>query len=157
MFERYTENAREVISHARQEAQNFGHDHVGTEHILLGLIEVKEGVAADVLSHLEVDLPHAKEQVAELSKHGAEGEGLDCSTLPRTVHAQTVIDDAVNEARALDHNNIGTEHLLLGLLYENEGTGAQVLRNLGLKLADVREKVLHLFDRDDTPVALDEA
>lgn len=152
MFERYTENAREVISHARQEAQNLGHDHVGTEHILLGLVEVKEGVAADVLSHLAVDLPHVKQQVAELGKR-AEGEGFDCATLPRTNHAQTVIDDAVKEARALKHNNIGTEHLLLGLLYENEGTGAQVLRNLGLKLEDVREKVLHLFDRDDTPVA----
>ena len=152
MFERYTENAREVISHARQEAQNFGHDHVGTEHILLGLIEVKKGVAADVLSHLEVDLPHAKAQVRELVKQGAEGEGFHCETLPRTVHAQSLINDAVKEARALKHNNIGTEHLLLGLLYENEGTGAAVLSNLGLKLDDVREKVLQFFDRDDTPI-----
>lgn len=153
MFERYTENAREVISHARQEAQNFGHDHVGTEHILLGLIEVKSGVAANVLSYLKVDLPHAKEQVGELVKQGIEGEGFHCETLPRTIHAQTVIDDAVKEARTLKHNNIGTEHLLLGLLYENEGTGAKVLGNLGLKLDDVRETVLHLFDRDDTPLA----
>ncbi len=150
MFERYTENARNVLNRASQEAQKMHHDHIGTEHILLGLIEVKAGVAAKVFEHRNLDLPHAIEQVALLAQNGPEAEGHDCEVLPRTVHAQSLLDDAVQEARALKHNYIGTEHILLGLLHENEGTGAQVIRNLGFKLDDIRQDVLHLFDRDDT-------
>jgi len=145
MFERYSENARSVMRHARMEVQKLSHDHLGTEHILLGLIEVKEGVAAAVLRHKEVDLPHVKEQVEKMVKHGSSTEEVDYESLLRTPHAQNVIDDAVKEARELKHNFIGTEHLLLGLLHENEGTGVDVIQNLGLKLDDVRKDVLHFL------------
>jgi ATP-dependent Clp protease ATP-binding subunit ClpC len=147
MFERYTENARSVMDHARWEAQKLRHDHIGTEHILLGLIEVKQGVAAEVLRHRNVDLAHAREQVARLVRHGSGPEVGDYKTLPRTSHAQSALDDAVREARSLKHNMIGTEHILLGLLYENEGTGALVLQNLGLQLDEVREDALHFIQK----------
>ncbi len=145
MFERYSDNARSVLEHARQEAQKFRHDHIGTEHILLGLIEVKMGVAAEILRHRNVDLAHAKEQVNKMVVHGSGPKDGDYESLPRTQHAQNVIDDALEEARALKHNIVGSEHLLLGLLHENEGTGAKVLRNLGLELDEVREETLHFI------------
>lgn len=145
MFEKYSENARKVMSHARQEAQKLKHDHIGTEHILLGLIEVKEGVAAEILKNREVDLVHAKEQIKTLVK--TDTGQVECDKWPRTNHAQIVLNDAVKEARELKHNYIGTEHLLLGLLYENEGTGAKVIQNLGLKLSEIREDMLRLLNR----------
>lgn len=153
MFERYTDNARDVMSRARQEAQKFGHDHIGTEHILLGLIEVKAGVAADVLSHRAVDLRHAKSLVEELVTEGT-GEGPD-GTLPRTEHAQHVLDDAVKEARQLKHNYIGTEHLLLGLLYEKDCIATKVLSRLGLQLGEVRREVLQFVENRNNTVSVE--
>jgi ATP-dependent Clp protease ATP-binding subunit ClpC len=142
MFERYTENARDVLSHARQEAQKFHHDHIGTEHILLGLIEVKEGVGAEILRHRNVNLRAAKAEVQKLVLQDSPDSGDTFIALPRTTHAHELIDDAVEEARALKHNFIGTEHLLLALLYEKEGRGAQILGRLGLKLHEVRQDVM---------------
>jgi ATP-dependent Clp protease ATP-binding subunit ClpC len=142
MFERYTEDARQVLSRARREAQKFHHDHIGTEHILLGLIEVKTGVAADILEHRNIDLKHAKSEVKKLVVPASLDSGDTFIALPRTTHAHELIDDAVEEARALKHNYIGTEHLLLALLHEKEGRGAQVLGNLGMKLDDVRQDVI---------------
>ncbi len=147
MFERYTENARDVLSHARQEAQKFHHDHIGTEHILLGLIEVKSGVAADILTHRNVDLKHAKQEVDKMVAAHSPEDDDKFPALPRTTHAHELIDDAVEEARTLKHNFIGTEHLLLALLYEKEGRGAQILGNLGLKLDDVRQDVVDFVQR----------
>jgi ATP-dependent Clp protease ATP-binding subunit ClpC len=149
MFERYSEHAQSVMEHARQEAQKLRHDHLGTEHILLGLIEVKEGVASLVLRHRKLDLPHARQKVLDLVKHGSGPEDGDYEKLPCTSHAQNVLNDAVREARMLKHATIGSEHLLLGLLYENEGTGAQALRELGLNLEDVRRDVLYFLTRDE--------
>ncbi|MHC4231768.1 MAG: Clp protease N-terminal domain-containing protein [Planctomycetota bacterium] len=142
MFERYTEDARKVLSRARREAQKFHHDHIGTEHILLGLIKVKTGVAADILTHRNIDLKHAKSEVNKLVAPADQDCGDTFIALPRTTHAHELIDDAVEEARALKHNYIGTEHLLLALLHEKEGRGAQVLGNLGMKLDDVRQDVI---------------
>ena len=142
MFERYTEDARKVLSRARREAQKFHHDHIGTEHILLGLIKVKTGVAADILEHRNIDLKHAKSEVKKLVVPASPDSGDTFIALPRTTHAHELIDDAVEEARALKHNYIGTEHLLLALLHEKEGRGAQVLGNLGMKLDDVRKDVI---------------
>lgn len=147
MFEHYTENARDVLSHARQEAQKFHHDHIGTEHILLGLIEVKTGVAADILAHRNVDLKKAKEEVDKMVAAHDPEEDDKFPTLPRTRHAHELIDDAVEEARQLKHSFIGTEHLLLALLYEKEGRGAQILGNLGLKLDEVRQEVVDFVER----------
>ena len=146
MFERYSENARKAMSRANQEAQKLGHDHIGTEHILLGLIETKEGFAAEVLKNRNIDLSHARQKVMKLVENHAklDNQGQEV-LLHRTLHAQTVINDAVKEARALKHNKIGTEHLLLGLLYENEGTGAKVIQSFGLTLDDVRSEVLDLL------------
>lgn len=146
MFERYTDGARDVMSRARQEAQKFGHNHIGTEHILLGLIEVKTGMAAEILKARAVDLPHAKEQVEKLAKHGTSGEKIAHGTLPRTEHAQHVLADAVKEARTLKHTYIGTEHLLLGLLYEKDCVATEVLASLRLKLDDIREDVLRFVE-----------
>ncbi|MHC5083531.1 MAG: Clp protease N-terminal domain-containing protein [Planctomycetota bacterium] len=148
MFERYTEEARQALSRARQEAQKYHHDHIGTEHILLGLIEVKTGVAAEILSHYNVDLPHTKQQVEKLVVPGKPEDDEAFLALPRTIHAHELIDDAVEEARTLKHNYIGTEHLLLALLYEKEARGAQILGNLGLKLEDVRKDVLHFVQEN---------
>ena len=153
MFERYTDNARDVMSRARQEAQKFGHDHIGTEHILLGLIEVKAGIAAEILNHRQVDLRHTKAQVEKLVKHG-DCEEMAHGTLPRTEHAQHVLDDAVKEARTLRHKHIGTEHLLLGLLYEKDCIATEVLASLSLKLDDIRKDVLHFVERNENAVSI---
>ena len=144
MFERYTENARDVLSHARQEAQKFHHDHIGTEHILLGLIEVTEGVGAEILRHRDVNLKTAKAEIQKLVVPGNPDDEDAFVALPRTTHAHELIDDAVEEARALRHNYIGTEHLLLALLREKEGRGAQILGHLGLQLDAVRQDVIRL-------------
>jgi len=142
MFERYTEDARDVLSHARQEAQKLHHDHIGTEHILLGLIEVKTGVAAEILSHRSINLKAAKAEVQKMVTPGNPEDDDTFVALPRTTHAHELIDGAVEEARTLKHNYIGTEHLLLALLHEKEGRGAHILGNLGLKLDEVREDVI---------------
>ena len=147
MFERYTEDARKVLSGARRQAQKFHHDHIGTEHILLGLIKVKTGVAADILSHRNIDLKHAKGEIEKMVVPGSPNCEDTFVALPRTTHAHELIDDAVEEARALKHNYIGTEHLLLALLHEKEGRGAQVLGNLGMKLDDVRQDVIKFVER----------
>jgi len=151
MFERYSENARKVFSIAKQEAQKLRHDHIGTEHLLLGLIEVKQGFAAEILKKENVDLPHTRKLVQEMVTHGQGPEDADYSFLPRTQHAQTVFDDAVKEARQLKHNIIGTEHILLGLLYENQGIGAKVIQSLGLKLDDVRNDVIKFIRQGKQP------
>ncbi|MCI0498419.1 MAG: hypothetical protein L0Y36_01880 [Planctomycetales bacterium] len=155
MFEKYSEHARSVMEHARQEAQKFGHDHLGTEHILLGLLEVKEGCAACVLKHRKVNLAQAKQQVRVLVKQGSVARDSSYQALPCTPHAQHVLGDAVKEARMLKHTTIGTEHLLLGLLYEKECIATEVLRNLGLKLDQVRNDVLYFLNRDTCPIQTD--
>lgn len=144
MFERYSEHARTVMERAYHEAQRMRDDHIGTEHILLGLLEVKEGFAADVLEKENIDIAHVKKEIDELVEHSPVSEDLNYEDIliHRTLHVQTVINDAVKEARKLNSTTIGTEHLLLGLLYENEGIGARVIQKLGLKLDDVRMDVL---------------
>ena len=146
MFERYTEDARDVLSHARREAQKFHHDHIGTEHILLGLIEVKTGVAAEIFSHRRINLKIAKAEVQKLVTPGNPDDDDTFIALPRTTHAHEVIDDAVEEARALKHNYIGTEHLLLALLHEKEGRGAQILSVLGLSPDEVRQDIMAFLE-----------
>lgn len=152
MFERYTEDARDVLSHARQEAQKFHHDHIGTEHILLGLIEVKNGVAAEILSHRNINLKAAKLEVQKLVTPGNPDADDTYVALPRTTHAHELIDDAVEEARTLKHNYIGTEHLLLALLHEKEGRGAQILSVLGLSPDAVRQDVIAFLERPKNAV-----
>ncbi len=143
MFERFTDRARKVMALANQEAQRFNHEYIGTEHILLGLVKEGSGVGANVLKNLEVDLRKVRLEVEKLVKSGP--ETVTMGKLPQTPRAKKVIEYAIEEARNLNHNYVGTEHLLLGLLREQDGVAAQVLMNLSLRLEDVREEVLNLL------------
>jgi ATP-dependent Clp protease ATP-binding subunit ClpC len=143
MFERFTDRARKVMALANQEAQRFNHEYIGTEHILLGLVKEGSGVGANVLKNMEVDLRKVRLEVEKLVKSGP--DMVTMGKLPQTPRAKKVIEYAIEEARSLNHNYVGTEHLLLGLLREHEGVAAQVLMNLGLKLEQVREEVLDLL------------
>ncbi len=143
MFERFTDRARKVMALANQEAQRFNHEYIGTEHILLGLVKEGSGVGANVLKNLDVDLRKVRLEVEKLVKSGP--DMVTMGKLPQTPRAKKVIEYAIEEARNLNHNYVGTEHLLLGLLREHEGVAAQVLMNLGLKLEEVREEVLNLL------------
>jgi ATP-dependent Clp protease ATP-binding subunit ClpC len=143
MFERLTDRARKVMALANQEAQRFNHEYIGTEHILLGLVKEGSGVGANVLKNLDIDLRKVRLEVEKLVKSGP--EMVTMGKLPQTPRAKKVIEYAIEEARNLNHNYVGTEHLLLGLLREQDGVAAQVLMNLGLKLEEVREEVLNLL------------
>jgi len=143
MYERFTDRARKVMQLANQEAQRFNHEYIGSEHILLGLIKEGSGVAANVLKNLDVDLRKIRLEVEKLVQSGP--DMVTMGKLPQTPRAKKVIEYSMEEARNLNHNYVGTEHILLGLLREQEGVAAQVLMNLGLKLEDVREEVLNLL------------
>jgi len=143
MFERFTDRARKVMALANQEAQRFNHEYIGTEHILLGLVKEGSGVGATVLKNLDVDIKKLRLEVEKLVKSGP--DMVTMGKLPQTPRAKKVIEYAIEEARSLNHNYVGTEHILLGLLRESEGIAAQVLMNLGLKLEDVRQEVLNLL------------
>ncbi len=146
MYQNFTENARKVMSLANKEALRFNHDYVGTEHVLLGLIRVGTGVAAHVLRNLNVDSRSIRLEVEKMVPPGP--ETMTMGQLPFTPRAKKVLELSVEEAHALGHNYVGTEHLLLGLLRENDGVAARVLMNLGLKLDRVRQEVLNLVGAD---------
>src|ERR1700689_1101585 len=143
MFERFTDRARKVMALANQEAQRFNHEYIGTEHILLGLVKEGSGVGANVLKNLDVDLRKVRLEVEKVVNGGP--DTVTMGKLPQTPRAKKIIEYAIEEARNLNHNYVGTEHLLLGLLREQEGVAAQVLMNLNLKLEEVREEVLNLL------------
>ena len=143
MYERFTDRARKVMQLANQEAQRFNHEYIGTEHVLLGLVKEGSGVAANVLKNLDVDLRKIRLEVEKLVQSGP--EMVTMGKLPQTPRAKKVTEYSMEEARNLNHNYVGTEHILLGLLREQEGVAAQVLMNLGLKLEEVREEVLNLL------------
>ena len=140
MFNRFTERARKVIILAKEEARRFNHDYIGTEHILLGLIREGEGVAAAVLQKMGVSLENIRIEVEKLVQPGPTTQII--GDIPFTPRAKKALELAVEEARALGHNYIGTEHLLLGLIREGEGVASQVLMNLGLDLNSVRNEVM---------------
>jgi ATP-dependent Clp protease ATP-binding subunit ClpA len=150
MYERFTDRARKVMQLANQEAQRFYHEYIGTEHILLGLIKEGGGVAANVLGNLGVDLRKIRLEVEKLMQSGP--EMVMMSKLPQTPRAKKAIEYAMEEARNLNHTYIGTEHVLLGLVRENEGVAAQVLMNLGLNVDDVRNEVLRYLGQDGISV-----
>jgi len=146
MFDRFTERARKVMTLARQEAQKLNNDYIGTEHILLGLVQEGSGVAAQVLKNLDVDLRKVRAEVERLVEHGT--SPVSGTQLPFTPRAKRVLELALEEAQNLGHNYIGTEHLLLGLIRESDGPAAHVLQNLGVKPEDVREEVIELLGAD---------
>ncbi|MCK6446559.1 MAG: ATP-dependent Clp protease ATP-binding subunit [Planctomycetes bacterium] len=146
MFDRFTDRAKKVMNLARQEAQRFNHEYLGTEHILLGLVQEGSGVAANVLKNMNIDLSKIRAEVEKIVKTGP--SMVTMGQLPFTPRAKKVLELSMEEASNLGHNYIGTEHLLLGLIKENEGIAAQVLMNLGVKLEDVREEVLEFLGAD---------
>ncbi len=152
MLERYTDRARRVMYLANQEAQRLRNDHVGTEHLLLGLVKEGTGLAGTVLREMGINLESTRLAVEKVV-HGPSGADPVSGTLPRTDRLKRVLDFSNAEATDLGHNYVGTEHLLLGLLREPEGMAASVLKGLKLKLEDVRSAVLSHFGR--APLAKD--
>ena len=142
MFERFTEKAIKVIMLAQEEARRLGHNFVGTEQILLGLIGEGTGVAAKVLKSMGVNLKDAR---IEVEKIIGRGSGFVAVEIPFTPRAKRVLELSLEEARQLGHNYIGTEHLLLGLIREGEGVAARVLENLGVELSKVRTQVIRML------------
>jgi len=162
MYERFTDRARKAMQLSQQEARRLNHEHVGTEHILLGLVAEGTGVAINVLRNLGVRLQRIRFGVESLAPHNAEirlpgiepktsrvtnvlrsvmGIGSQSTRLAQTPHAKKVIEYAMEEARQFNHKYVGTEHLLLGLLQEHEGVAAQTLRNFGVQLHVVRDTI----------------
>src|SRR5213596_625939 len=140
----FTDRVRKVLQMAREEAARLHHEYGGTEHILLGLIREGEGVAAAVLTNLNVDLEEIQQKIEETVKKGkaAAAAGPD---LPYTSRAKKVLELAMSEARELNHSYVGTEHLLLGLLREEKGIAAQVLTDAGVNLEQARAETLRLL------------
>jgi ATP-dependent Clp protease ATP-binding subunit ClpC len=142
MYERFTERARRVVVLAQEEARMLGHDYIGTEHILLGLIREGEGVAANALESLGISLAAVRQQVEEII---GQGRHAPSGHIPFTAPAKEVIELSLREALQLGHNYIGTEHILLGLIGEGEGVAAQVLVKLGADHSRVRQQVNQLL------------
>jgi ATP-dependent Clp protease ATP-binding subunit ClpC len=152
MYAQFTDRALRVMQLAQQEATRFNHEYIGPEHILLGLVKEGSGVAANALKNLDVHLDKIRLELEKIVK--ANPEMVACSRLPHTPRAKKVIEFATEEARSLNHNYVGTEHLLLGLLRVQEGVAAQVLLNLGVKAEDVREEILNLLGHYTRPPKL---
>jgi hypothetical protein len=142
MFERFTDRARRVVVLAQEEARLLNHDHIGTEHILLGLIHEGEGIAYLALTELGISLDAVRAQVEAEIGQGSEAPG---GHIPFTPRAKKVLELSLREALQLGHNYIGTEHILLGLIREGEGVAAQVLVGLGADLDRVRQQVVQLL------------
>ncbi|MFH1231164.1 MAG: ATP-dependent Clp protease ATP-binding subunit, partial [Planctomycetota bacterium] len=143
MFDKYTDRARKTMSLARMEAQRLSHEAIGTEHILLGLLKEGSGVAARALINLGIDFQKAVDEVERMVQ--SEPRQTASGQIPFTPRAKKVLEFAHEEAINLNHDYIGTEHLLLGLLREEEGIAARVLVNLGVKLDEVREEIMTIL------------
>lgn len=152
MFERFTDSARRVIVLAQDEARMLNHSWIGTEHILLGLIREKEGAAAQTLESFGVPIEAVRERVNEMV---GPGSVVVAGHIPFTPRAKKVLELSLREAQQLGDTYIGTEHLLLGLIREGEGLGAQVLQGLDADLSLVRSRVIEMAtgeaasDRED--------
>jgi prophage maintenance system killer protein len=141
-FERYTDRARHALRHAQEEARGLGHNYLGTEHLLLGLLAEDQGLAWRVLDRLDISAENARSQVEAII---GQGHGSPAGPIPFTPRSKKVLELARREAKRLCHNYIGTEHLLLGLVREGEGVAAQVLARLGADRARVVEEVTHML------------
>ena len=171
MYERFTDHARKAMQFANWEAHRCNHECLDTEHILLGLVKEGLGVAANVMKYLNIDPLKIRLEVEKIHPPGPGGKPMTdrpaqgvwsrlkaivleswrqqrLDRLPLTAWAKKVLEDSIKESRNLNHNYVGTEHLLLGLLRTQEGVAAQVLVHLGLTLEDVREEVLNLLGHE---------
>ncbi len=144
MMNNFTPRAQQVLALARKEADRFNHNYVGTEHLLLGLIKLGQGVAVNVLTKLGLDLETVRMQVEQQVGSGPETKMV--GNIPYTPRVKKVLALASKEAKALNHSYVGTEHILLGLLREGEGVAAQVLRNLDVNLDKARSEILKELD-----------
>jgi ATP-dependent Clp protease ATP-binding subunit ClpC len=146
MFERFTDKARKVMAIANEQVQLLNHQYIGTEHIFLGLIN-EGGTGAVVLKNLGVDIDKMLPEVEQLFKLKGGKDAVADGKIPQTQNAIKVIEYAIEEARNLNHDYIGTEHILLGLLRVSEGIAAQVLTNLGVSIENARMEIEKLPDR----------
>jgi ATP-dependent Clp protease ATP-binding subunit ClpC len=146
MYERFTDPARKSMQLANKVAQRYRHEYIGTEHILLGIVEEGSGTATKILQSLKIDLQKIHLEVEKIVRSGP--DMVTMGKLPQTPRAKKIIEYAMEEARGLGHNSIGTEHLLLGLVREREGVAGHVLMNFGVGLDDVREAVVKLPERE---------
>jgi len=152
VFERFTERARQVVVLAQDEARALGHDYIGTEHILLGLLREEEGLAARVLESLDITVEDVRRHVARIV---GQGESAPTGQIPFTVGAKKVLEASLREAFSLGHNYVGTEHVLLGLLHESEGVAADVLLDAGADVEKIRNETIRMLSgpgrRRDNP------
>ena len=146
VFERFTERARQVVVLAQDEARALKHNYIGTEHILLGLLREEEGLAARVLESLDITVEEVRAQVARIV---GQGDEVTTGQIPFTPRAKKVLELALREALSLGHNYIGTEHILLGLLREEEGLAARVLESLDITVEEVRAQVARIVGQGD--------
>jgi ATP-dependent Clp protease ATP-binding subunit ClpC len=142
VFERFDERARQVVVFAQEEARLLKHNYIGTEHILLGLLRVEEGLAARVLESLDVRTEEVRAQVARIV---GQGDEVTSGQIPFTPRAKKVLELALGEARSLGHNHIGTEHVLLGIVRENEGVASRILLDLGADAETIRNAVVAML------------
>lgn len=149
MFDRFTDRARKVMGLAREEAHKYNDQYIGTEHILLGILSERNGVAANVLRFLEVKEDQVREEIRKIVQNGPTMVSL--GQLPFTPRSKVVLEFAMEEANKLLHSYIGTEHLLLGLIRENEGVAGQVLLSIGLTADIVREEILAVLGAATQP------
>ena len=142
MFERFTERARQVVVLAQDEARALKHNYIGTEHLLLGLLREEEGLAARVLESLDITVEEVRAQVARIV---GQGDEVTTGQIPFTPRAKKVLELALREALSLGHNYIGTEHILLGLVRENEGVAARILLDFDADAETTRDEVLRML------------
>ena len=142
MFERFTERARQVVVLAQEEARTLKHNYIGTEHILLGLLREEEGLAARVLESLDITVERVRAQVMRIV---GSGEEVTSGQIPFTPRAKKVLELALREALSLGHNYIGTEHILLGLVRENEGVAARILLDFDADSEKIRNEVIRML------------
>ncbi len=142
MFERYTERARQVVVLAQDEARALKHNYIGTEHILLGLLREEEGLVARVLESLDITVEEVRAQVARIVGRGDE---VTTGQIPFTPRAKKVLELALREATSLAHNYVGTEHILLGLVRENEGVAARILLDFDADAEKIRNEIIRML------------
>jgi ATP-dependent Clp protease ATP-binding subunit ClpC len=142
MFERFTERARQVVVLAQDEARTLKHNYIGTEHILLGLLREEEGLAARVLDTLDITVEEVRAQVARIV---GQGDEVTTGQIPFTPRAKKVLELALREALSLGHNYIGTEHILLGLVRENEGVAARILLDFDADAEKIRNEIIRML------------
>ena len=151
MYERFTDQARRAVVQAQEEARMLNHNYIGTEHILLGLIHERDGVAAQALESLGISLDVVRQQIEEIIGRGLQ---VPPEHIPFTPRSKKVLELSLREALQLSHDYIGTEHILLGLIREGDGVAAQVLVKLGADLNRVRQQVIQLLQGHQGRVAM---